>query len=300
MKKKILFSFRPLVYTKHRKDVESMGKPIENLLHFNHIPVRESSLYLYKDDDIQTYIIITSATIITVIDAYYESLLLNKNDYDYYIEDSYTKLVRQVKKLENSLDRRSLYPNVIVCDEIHQYCENDVKLTKELLNAKYGTKLFHHPITPFSQTPVIVNVIYNDPATIVFWPDGTKTVVKVQDDDVFDPEKGLAMAISKKFLGNQGNYYNEFKKWLPKEEEDDVSFVDLVDFVRRAWVDAGKTLSGRNIKSYAYDYQISEVAEKMKELEQELNGFKFTFGLSEENIAELRAYFKKERKIYDK
>ena len=65
----------------------------------------------------------------------------------------------------------------------------------------------------------IKNVIFNDPATIVLWNDGTKTVVKVQDGDVFDPEKGLTMAIVKKLLGNQGNYYNELKKWLPKEEK---------------------------------------------------------------------------------
>ncbi len=65
----------------------------------------------------------------------------------------------------------------------------------------------------------IKNVIFNPPATIVFWTDGTKTVVKAQDGDAFDPEKGLAMAISKKALGNKGNYCNELKKWLPKKEE---------------------------------------------------------------------------------
>lgn len=64
----------------------------------------------------------------------------------------------------------------------------------------------------------IKNVIFNDPATIVFWTDGTKTVVKAQGDDIFDPEKGLAMAISKKALGNKGNYCNELKKWLPEEK----------------------------------------------------------------------------------
>lgn len=67
--------------------------------------------------------------------------------------------------------------------------------------------------------PVIKKVIFNNPATIVFWSDGTKTVVKFDDnhDWDFDPEKGLAMAIAKKALGNNGAYYNEFKKWLPKE-----------------------------------------------------------------------------------
>ena len=64
----------------------------------------------------------------------------------------------------------------------------------------------------------IKKVIFNDPATIVFWEDGTKTVVKAQDEE-FDPEKGLAMAISKKALGNQGSYYNVFKKWVREEAE---------------------------------------------------------------------------------
>ena len=62
--------------------------------------------------------------------------------------------------------------------------------------------------------PGIKNVVFNNPATIVFWSDGTKTVVKVSDGEIFDPEKGLAMAISKKALGNAGNYYEDFKMWL--------------------------------------------------------------------------------------
>ena len=64
----------------------------------------------------------------------------------------------------------------------------------------------------------IKNVIFNDPATIVFWDDGTKTVVKAEGEP-FDPEKGLAMAIAKKALGNKGDYYNEFKKWLPEKSD---------------------------------------------------------------------------------
>ena len=62
----------------------------------------------------------------------------------------------------------------------------------------------------------IKDVIFNGPATIVFWSDGTKTVVKAIDEP-FDAEKGLAMAIAKKFFGNKGNYYNNIKKHLPKE-----------------------------------------------------------------------------------
>lgn len=70
-----------------------------------------------------------------------------------------------------------------------------------------------------SRSPInIMNVIFHDPATIVFWSDGTKTVVKCQSGDKFDPEKGLAMAIVKKMTGNTGSYCNIFKKWVKEEK----------------------------------------------------------------------------------
>ena len=71
------------------------------------------------------------------------------------------------------------------------------------------------------EMPKIKKVLYKNPATIVFWTDGSKTVIKCQKNDKYDPEKGLAMAILKKINGNTGYYYNEFKKWLPKKGEND-------------------------------------------------------------------------------
>lgn len=65
----------------------------------------------------------------------------------------------------------------------------------------------------------IDKVIFNDPATIVFWKDGSKTIAKCGELDIYDPEKGLAMCFAKKLLGNEGNYYNVFKKYLPKEDD---------------------------------------------------------------------------------
>ena len=74
--------------------------------------------------------------------------------------------------------------------------------------------------------PAIKKVIFNFPATIVFWGDGTKTVVKMQDCDIqngelFDPEKGLALAIAKKALGNEGKYFNELKPWIESYYENE-------------------------------------------------------------------------------
>ena len=82
-----------------------------------------------------------------------------------------------------------------------RYCYNDIITTMH-----YSTWTTHG----------IKKVIFNDPATIVLWADGTKTIVKCSEDDVFDREKGLAMAISKRYLGE--NFRKVFKEFLPEEE----------------------------------------------------------------------------------
>ena len=58
---------------------------------------------------------------------------------------------------------------------------------------------------------IIKKVIFNPPATIVYWYGGEKTVVKCSPDEMFDPEKGLAMAFVKYFFNNHG-YYNDVMK----------------------------------------------------------------------------------------
>ena len=106
-----------------------------------------------------------------------------------------------------------------ICDKVINLEQMAIieAINNDLCQVENKNVIFNHPATIVLWE--IKNVIFNPPATIVFWSDGTKTVVKAQDGDVFDPEKGLAMAISKKALGNKGNYCNELKKWLPKKEE---------------------------------------------------------------------------------
>ena len=116
----------------------------------------------------------------------------------------YKDLLVGIRKIyaNGNISSRILWtdPEYLVSDmpyTAHNYCIND---------------------TVNSSRMIIKKVIFNNPATIVFWSDGSKTVVKSYLDD-YDPEKGLAMAIAKKALGNEGNYYNVFKKWLPKDDE---------------------------------------------------------------------------------
>lgn len=55
-------------------------------------------------------------------------------------------------------------------------------------------------------------VIFHDPATIVYWEDGTKSVVKCSEGDKYDPEKGFALAVAKKVYGSYTNFEKQMKK----------------------------------------------------------------------------------------
>lgn len=80
-----------------------------------------------------------------------------------------------------------------------------------------------------AKTPTIENVIFNPPATIVFWSDKTKTIVKCDYEyEAYDPEKGIAMAIAKKLMGdNKGRYYELFKHWREKWEKQNEVTIDM-------------------------------------------------------------------------
>ena len=92
----------------------------------------------------------------------------------------------------------------------------------------------------------IKDVIFNSPATIVFWSDGTKTVVRCENED-FDKEKGLAMAICKKFLGtnmSKSNYNDVFKKYCTE------------GMTKQVGVYTGKSVAV-SLKKYAKDNDLS-------------------------------------------
>lgn len=82
------------------------------------------------------------------------------------------------------------------------------------LNSIYG--ITHSGIDKINIYDRIKDVKFAKPATIVFWKDGTKTVVKAQGDEQYIPEVGLAMCICKKVMGNTRDYYRVFKHWMKK------------------------------------------------------------------------------------
>lgn len=119
----------------------------------------------------------------------------------------------------------------------------DYKMYYNSVKIKIGNKIYYPDTVDWEQNPnafpkikistrispynldvtsnlSITNVIFNPPATIVFWSDKTKTVVKCDSKEEYDPEKGIAMAICKKMIGdNKRDYYNVFLHWIKKYEK---------------------------------------------------------------------------------
>jgi hypothetical protein len=136
-----------------------------------------------------------------------------------YADKGMTRFI-MLRENDVAIDSRgNFYFKNNLSDKETLYVKNDIEALKTAFNSTYGIS---------NAKPKIKKVIFNDPATIIFWNDGTKTVVKANDEQ-FDPEKGMAMAISKKMLGNEGCYYETFKKWLPKEKDSN-EYMDLPIF----------------------------------------------------------------------
>lgn len=91
---------------------------------------------------------------------------------------------------------------------VHAYA-----LTKEELDKMFDGIRFYSKDSPMFGIS-IKDVRFSPPATIVFWSDNTKTVVKAQNGEPFDAEKGLMACIIKRITGNTGRYNELFKKYI--------------------------------------------------------------------------------------
>lgn len=92
------------------------------------------------------------------------------------------------------------------------YSRRDAEMTAAL----YGrSKIEFAPIRDIK----VEKVIFNKPATIVFWSDNTKTVVVCGKDDTYDKEKGFFIACAKKLFGNDYKAVGRMNKALKMAED---------------------------------------------------------------------------------
>ena len=65
--------------------------------------------------------------------------------------------------------------------------------------------------------PKVEKVLFRNPATIVWFSDGTKSVAICGYDDVYDKETGMAICLCKRMLGNK-EYRELMDKWCYEKE----------------------------------------------------------------------------------
>lgn len=105
--------------------------------------------------------------------------------------------------------------------------------TKPLEKAEYGGTLSPFYINStygiLGNKVYIEKVLYNNPATIVFWSDGTQTRNICPPDTLYNPDAGLAFCMLRKFMGND-NVAKLFADWeLEDYKEDKNRWVELKD-----------------------------------------------------------------------
>lgn len=100
------------------------------------------------------------------------------------------------------------------------------EIREEIFNSDSFKYVLHTNNKPSMTMPEIDRIIFNDPATVVIWKDGKKTVVKTQKGEKYDPEKGLAMAVMKRILTPK-----EYHKYLDEAHQDALEREKLNDIV---------------------------------------------------------------------
>lgn len=117
----------------------------------------------------------------------------------------------------NPFDKEA-YGRLLRCELYSKVTEN-IRLKRELDDLKkehdtpsaypkptFGLVYQECKVRP---TFVIDKALFNPPATIVFWLDGTKTVVKCKEGEEFSEWAGIALCLAKKLYGP--NFHKIFR-----------------------------------------------------------------------------------------
>ena len=117
-----------------------------------------------------------------------------------------------MKLVENKDSIDVFFENDKECDLFEAVIDEAVYSVLEKLSDEDDDVIIEEDFAPINLDKEIEKVTFNEPATIVFWKDGTKTVSKCSHGDTFNKETGLAMCIIRKLCNNR-NYNKVFEKY---------------------------------------------------------------------------------------
>lgn len=158
--------------------------------------------------------------------------MAKSNYYDAY-DAFYYAMLDQRPKLKNTYNNNQLESinlNKELVTEVRQDYDGSMTVTLEGHTSDFLDEvpsLFKDPSKKeiyIRNKELIKRVIFNEPYTIVIWVSGEKTIVKAQDGEPYDKEKGLAMCFAKYFLGNTCRYFDFFKEVCGEEKAETIVF----------------------------------------------------------------------------
>ena len=143
-----------------------------------------------------------------------------------------------IKKVINEMDKNGLKTLIEVdacdceIDALHQAVEKDINICPmcgegcdepaPLREPAFGGAFYDE----YDNLIYIEKVIYNKPAVIVIWSDGTKTISKVQKGDTYNKELGLTLCVLKKLVGSS-QVVSLLNEWVDEKS----NYIDL-KFIR--------------------------------------------------------------------
>lgn len=118
----------------------------------------------------------------------------------------------------NSIDNYKLPDNIVNDYKKLPKSDAEPKYQNARTRAyKFSTPNFLHDMTEdiIHRNERPTKVIFHDPATIAYWPDGQKTVAKCMEGDKYDPELGLIICYMHRFAPQ--SFKSDIREFVSKE-----------------------------------------------------------------------------------
>lgn len=146
-------------------------------------------------------------------------------EYHYKVAPNVELLVGKTYKITNDCDRTYNNNATVV-----GFLTSSAAATRTIVNAilvekENPMKATKTPAIPVNiprtrkaprMADLVKNIIFNGPATIVFWKDGTKTMVKCHEKDTPDKSKAIALCFMKKMFGNTSEFNTVLRTYVPE------------------------------------------------------------------------------------
>lgn len=153
--------------------------------------------------------------------------VIQNNPFD---EEAYTRLIH--RECHSIVIQRELHSKVVENIRLKQELD-DLKKKHDIPSSYPGSTFgLVYQECKVRPTFVIDKVLFNPPATIVFWLDGTKTVVKCKEGEEFSEWAGIALCLAKKLYGP--NFHKIFKAHCsdPEKTVNDMTDEEITEAAR--------------------------------------------------------------------